>query len=56
MNVTVADPFGQIVESEVIVTIGNCTTVITIDPVWGWLQPGVPVVATLTNVNVVLVA
>ena len=36
-----------------IVTVGNGTTVTVIDPACGWLQLGVPEVATLTKVNVV---
>jgi hypothetical protein len=37
-----------------IATVGGGITVITTEPLCGWLQPGVPVVATLTRVKVVV--
>ena len=47
-------PPEQTVVLDAIVTVGGGTTVIVIVPVAGTLQPGVPVVATLTSVYVVV--
>jgi hypothetical protein len=55
VNVTVAVPPEQTVALAEIVAVGGGTTVIVIVPVAGAVQLGVPDVATLTNVYVVVV-
>jgi hypothetical protein len=54
VKVTVALCPEQIVWFAAIVTTGAGITVITTDPVSGWLQLGVPEVAPLTNAKVVV--
>ena len=54
VKVTVALCPEQTVALEAMVTVGGGKTVMVIEPVAGALQPGVPDVATLTNVNVVV--
>jgi hypothetical protein len=45
----VAVPPEQIVTFDEIATVGNGTTVITIDPDWSWLHDDVPGKTTLTR-------
>lgn len=54
MNVIVALCPEQIVALDAIVTVGGGRTVMVIVPVAGALHPGVPDVATPTNVKVVV--
>ena len=54
VSVTVAFPPEQIVVLEAIVTVGGGTTVIVTLPFAGALQLGVPDVAILTKVKVVV--
>lgn len=48
-KVIVADPPGQTLALLEMLTVGNCKTVMVIEPVTGWLQPGVPDEDTLTR-------
>ena len=54
MNVTVALPPGHTLAFPEIATVGGGTTVMITVPVCGWLQPGVPGKAALTNAYVVV--
>lgn len=54
MNVIVALCPEQTVALDAMVTVGGGKTVMVIVPVAGALHPGVPEVATLTNVKVVV--
>ena len=54
VNVTVALCPEQMVALDAIVTVGGGTTVMVMLPVAGALQLGVPEVATLTKVKVVV--
>jgi hypothetical protein len=49
-KVTVALPPEQILAFAAMVAVGGGTTVMVMVPVTGWLQLGVPDVATLTKV------
>lgn len=54
MKVIVALPPEQMVASAAMATVGGGKTVIVTEPLAGALHPGVPEVATLTSVNVVV--
>lgn len=48
-------PEHTVEEVAEMVTVGGGMTVMVTEPVCGWLQDGVPVVATLTKLKVVVV-